>query len=147
MISITNERGEPIEFPPGGITIRELFESFGNARINIITDAVSADEKAAQIDNNEELNGFIEEPEIHRYPLIVKSGNNYTVRSLAVRINDGDATVRLIVDGIPSIELPATTFLQTLDVNLPLLSGKELDLEVTDVDGADELAFTIALVK
>lgn len=144
MIQITNERGEPVDFPPGGLTINELLASFGNARINILPDAVSADSQADTGDTTDELNGLIAEPDVQVYPLIVKAASGTNVKSIAARLAAGTASIRLIVAGVVSDVLEADTSLKTLAILLPLAAGESISLEVTAQTGADDLGFTIA---
>ena len=147
MITIMNERGEEVEFPHAGITIKELVENYGNSRVGSLTAFISADKQATSEETSDELNGLIDFPSVQAYPLIVRSGSKKTVKTLSAILASGSASVRLLVGGISTSVFSVNTTLQILDVNLLLSEDQALSLNVTSQSGAEGLGFTIGFVE
>lgn len=113
MISITNERGEPISFPPGGITIRDLIQNFGNMRLSVLPDVASQDfaekdESNKQIGLIEEISGMHRdtdiEGELGGEPLTIIERATYArgIDSFTYRFSGTTAyECKLLVDGKP----------------------------------------------
>lgn len=151
MITLINERGETVPYPPEGLTIRELLQSFGDCRLAFLTDAMAGDkavqEPEAATLRTEELNGLLPETEVREYVLVQNATYDSTIISFSARLTTGTATLALRVGGETLFTYAASSASAVLVVEKTLLSGKSLVLAVTAASSPGELAFTVGFQR
>lgn len=151
IVTLTNDRGETIPFPPEGITVRQLFESFGDMRLNFITAAASADQAVAVPElptvQTEEMNGLIEDPSAQTYTLIQKASYGSQVTTFAAKLGAGTATVKVLADSTSLGTFNLTTNENTFSIFQDLAAGATLSLQITAAASASNLAFTVGFQR